>query len=102
MNSKLTNTLKVVALALPLGLAACASTSDLEALAARVDKAQATADEALTKANAAQTTADQASSTSMDASRKADQAVQTANEAKAAADQANERVNRAFKKSMEK
>lgn len=102
MNNKLTSTLKMVALALPLGLAACASTSDLEALATRVDKAQATADEAMSRANAAQTTADQASSTSMDASRKADQAMLTANEAKAAADQANERVDRAFRKSMEK
>jgi murein lipoprotein len=102
MNKKLTSSLKMIALTLPLGLVACASTSDLDALSARVDKAQATADQALSKANAAQTSADQAAASSADASRKSDQAMQTANDAKAAADQANERVDRAFKKSMQK
>lgn len=95
MNNKLTNTLKVVALTLPLGLAACATSGDMEAMSARVDRAQATADEALSKANAAQTTADQASANSM-------QAVQTANDAKATADATDEKLNRAFSKSMEK
>lgn len=102
MNSTLTDILKVFALTLPLGLAACATSSDIKDLSARIDKAQATADEALNKANAAQSTADQATATSMDASRKSDQAVQTANDAKTSADQANEKLNRAFKKSMEK
>lgn len=102
MNNTLMNTLKVVALTVPLGLAACATSNDIKDLSARVDKAQATADEALSRANAAQTTADQAASTSADASRKADQALQTANDAKVTADQANERVNRAFNKAMQK
>lgn len=102
MNSKLTSTLKLIALALPLSLAACATSSDIKDLSARIDKAQATADEALSKANAAQTTADKAAAASMDASRKSDTAVQTANDAKATADQANERVNRAFNKAMQK
>ncbi|HEY0719881.1 MAG TPA: Lpp/OprI family alanine-zipper lipoprotein [Gammaproteobacteria bacterium] len=102
MTTTLRNTLKLVVLTLPLSLAACATTSEMNALSERVDRAQATADEALSKANAAQTTADQAAASSMDASRKADQAAQTANDAKAAADQANEKLNRAFKKSMEK
>jgi len=109
MNSKLMSTLKLVALTLPLGLAACASTSDMQALSARVDKAQATADQAMSKASAAQMTADQASNSAMDATRRSDeamknanQALQTANSAKAGADQANERLNRGFKKSMEK
>jgi len=102
MNDKLMNTLKVIALALPLGLAACATSSDVKDLSARVDKAQATADEALSKANAAQTTADQAAASSAEASRKSDAAAQTANDAKATADQTNEKLNRAFKKSMEK
>ena len=83
-NNTLKNTLKLLVLAVPLGLAACATSNDLNALSERVDKAQATADEALSKATAAQTTADQAATSSMDASRKADAAVQTANDAKAA------------------
>ncbi len=95
MNNKLTRTLKLIALTLPLGLAACATSSQMEALSDRVDKAQATADEALRKANAAQTTADQAAA-------KADQAAQTANDAKTTADQTDEKLNRMFKKSMEK
>lgn len=102
MNNTLTSTLKLIALTLPLSLAACATSSELNALSERVDKAQATADEALSKANAAQTTADQAAATSMDASRKSDQAVQTANDAKATADQTDEKLNRMFKKTMEK
>lgn len=102
MNNTLRNTLKLLVLTVPLGLAACATSNDLNALSARIDKAQATADEALSKANAAQTTADQAAASSADASRKADQAVQTANDAKTTADQANERVNRAFNKAMQK
>ncbi len=102
MNQKLTNVLKLAALTLPLGLAACASTSDMQALSARIDKAQSTADQAMTKASTAQSTADQANSKADQANSKADQAVQTANDAKASADQANEKLNRMFKKSMEK
>ena len=102
MNNKLTNTLKVIVLTLPLGLAACATSSDVKDLTAKVDKAQATADEALSRANAAQNTADQAAASNAEASRKADQAVQTANDAKATAGQTDEKLNRMFKKTMEK
>lgn len=109
MNQKLTNILKLAAVTLPLGLAACASTTDMQTISARVDKAQSTADQAMSKAGTAQSSADQATNkandamrTAEEAMRKADQAVQTANDAKAAADQANEKLNRMFKKSMEK
>ncbi len=88
MNNKLTSTLKLFVLILPLGLAACATSGDIEALSARIDQAQATAD--------------QASASSMEASRKSDEALQTANEAKAIAEQTDEKLNRAFEKSLQK
>ena len=88
MNNKLTGTLKLFALTLPLGLAACATSGDLEALSGRVDQAQATAD--------------QAAASSTEASRKSDEALRTANEAKAIAEQTDEKLNRAFEKSMQK
>ena len=47
--SKFTTALKVTALILPLGLAGCATTSDLSKVAAKADAAQSTANEALAK-----------------------------------------------------
>ena len=88
MNDKLTSNLKLFALTLPLGLAACATSGEMEALSARVDQAQATAN--------------QAAASSMEASRKSDEALKTANEAKAIAEQTDEKLNRAFEKSMQK
>ena len=86
--SKFTTALKVTALILPLGLAGCATTSDLDKVAAKADAAQSTANEALAKANSAQSTADQAMS--------------TANAANQKADEANMKVERMFKKAMMK
>lgn len=88
MNNTLSSTLKLIALTLPLGLTACATSGDIEALSERIDQAQ--------------NTADQAMANSMDASRKSDEALQTANEAKAIAEQTDEKLNRAFAKSMQK
>ncbi|UTV80340.1 Lpp/OprI family alanine-zipper lipoprotein [Acidithiobacillus sp. YTS05] len=100
--SKLTTTLKVAALILPLGLAGCATNSDLAKVASKADAAQSTANEALAKANAAQNTANDALSKANAAQSTADQAMSTANAANQKAEEANEKVERMFKKAMMK
>ena len=100
--SKLSTALKVTALILPLGLAGCATTSDLNKVAAKADAAQSTANEALAKANAAQNTGNEALSKASAAQSTADQAMSTANAANQKAEEANSKVERMFKKSMMK
>jgi uncharacterized protein (DUF3084 family) len=100
--SKLSTALKVTALILPLGLAGCATTSDLNKVAAKADAAQSTANEALAKANAAQNTGNEALSKASAAQSTADQAMSTANAANQKAEEANAKVERMFKKAMMK
>ena len=71
-----------------VGLGACATTSDVDALRAEIQQANDTAGNAAAKADAA--------------GKDAAAAVQTANEAKASADEANSKIDRMFKKSMYK
>jgi len=78
----------VLMLAALIGLAGCATTSDLDALRAEVKQANETANGADAKADAA--------------SKEAAAASQTANEAKASAEEANSKIDRMFKKSMYK
>ncbi len=82
----------VLMLAALLGLAGCATTSDLDKLRtelkADVQQANDTANSAAAKADAA--------------SKEAAAASQTANEAKVSADEANSKIDRMFKKSMYK
>lgn len=75
----------VVALA---GATGCATTGDLDALKAEVDKANSTASQAASDASAAKRDAAAAKAT-------ADQALETANAT-------NEKLDRMFKKSMQK
>ncbi len=75
----------VVALA---GATGCATTGDLDALKAEVDKANSTASQAASDASAAKRDAAAAKAT-------ADQALDTANAT-------NEKLDRMFKKSMQK
>ena len=85
----LRNNCKVVLmLAALVGLAGCATTSDLDAVRAEVKQANDTANSAAAKADAA--------------SKEAAAASQTANEAKVSADEANSKIDRMFKKSMYK
>ena len=100
--SKFTTALKVTALILPLGLAGCATSSDLAKVSAKADAAQSTANEALAKANAAQSTATDALSKANAAQSTADQAMSTDNAANQKAEEANEKVERMFKKAMMK
>jgi len=82
----------VFMLAALLGLAGCATTSDLDTLRtelkADIQQANDTANSAAAKADAA--------------SKEAAAASQTANEAKVSADEANSKIDRMFKKSMYK
>ena len=78
----------VFVLAALIGLAGCATTSDLDALRAEVNQANETANGAAAKADTA--------------SKEAATASQTANEAKASAEEANSKIDRMFKKSMYK
>ena len=71
-----------------VGLAGCATTSDLDSLRAEVQQANETANSAADKADAA--------------SKEAAAASQTADEAKASAEEANSKIDRMFKKSMYK
>ena len=83
-------------------LGGCATTDS-------VTKAQATADQALQKANEANANANAAKATAAQASQKADQANATADAAKSTADSAkaesaatSEKLDRMFKKTMQK
>lgn len=82
----------VLMLAALIGLAGCATTSDLDTLRtelkADIQQANDTANSAAAKADAA--------------SKEAAAASQTANEAKVSADEANSKIDRMFKKSMYK
>lgn len=75
--------------------AGCASNSDVESLRGEISKAQQTADQALSAAQAAQQTADAARSAAADAKA-------TADAAKQSADDANTKIDRSFKKAMYK
>lgn len=78
----------VLTLSALVGLAGCASTSELDTLRAEIREANETAQNAAARADAA--------------SKEAAAASQTANEAKAVAEEANSKVDRMFKKSMYK
>lgn len=60
MRKMLVNGLKLSALLLPMGLAACASTSDLRSVEATANTAKTTAEQANQTANTAQSTANEA------------------------------------------
>lgn len=79
MYKKLSTALKLSALLLPLGLAACATNGDLKRVEATANQAQTTATQANQTANAAQTTANEA--------------IQRANQAQTTANEAMNRVN---------
>jgi len=78
-----------------VGLSACASTGDLEALSKKVDAASAEASAARTEASAAR--AEAAEAKTMAAS-----ATATANEAKAISQDTETKIDRMFKKAMHK
>jgi hypothetical protein len=78
-----------------IGLAGCATTSDLDALRAEVQQANDTANSAAAKADAA-------SKEAAAARQEAAAAMRTADEAKASADEVNSKIDRMFKKSMYK
>ncbi|MFQ5643298.1 MAG: Lpp/OprI family alanine-zipper lipoprotein [Thiogranum sp.] len=78
----------VLAMSVLVGMAGCATTSDIDALRAEVQQANDTANSAAARADAA--------------SREAAAAAQTANEARTSADEANSKIDRMFKKSMYK
>ena len=82
----------VLVLSALVGMAGCATTSDLDSLRdslrAEIQQANDTANSASAKADAA--------------SKEAAAASQTANEAKASAEEANSKIDRMFKKSMYK
>jgi murein lipoprotein len=78
-----------------LGLAGCATTSDLDALRAEVRQANETAQSALARAEAAEKQAAAASG-------EAAAAMQTAEEARAMATETDSKIDRMFKKSMYK
>ncbi len=82
------NAVAALALVLAGGLAGCASTSDLDALRAEVDKANSTANQAAADAAAAK--------------RDAAAARTAAEQARDAAQDTNEKLDRMFKKSMYK
>ncbi|RMD68703.1 MAG: hypothetical protein D6819_08745 [Gammaproteobacteria bacterium] len=87
--------LKVTLLTLPVFLAACASTKDLE-------KVKATADQALRAAEQASQAAGEAKNMAAQASSKADRAMEAAQEAQACCEETNEKIDRMFKRSMYK
>ncbi|HHH44528.1 MAG TPA: hypothetical protein ENK49_10360 [Gammaproteobacteria bacterium] len=78
----------VLMMSVLVGMAGCATTSDLDALRADIQQANDTANSAAARADAA--------------SKEAAAASQTANEARASADEANSKIDRMFKKSMYK
>ena len=78
-----------------LGLTACASTGDLDALRTEVDAANAEASAAKTEASAARAEAAEARALAASASV-------TANEAKATAEDTETKIDRMFKKAMHK
>lgn len=109
MCERVNNVLKLMTLAAVFGLAGCATTIDLNELAAKVSKAQATADDAVNRANAADKKAADADQRATDAGNKASAAEAMAINAKKAADEAmalckqtEEKCNRMFQKSMQK
>jgi murein lipoprotein len=78
-----------------VGLTACASTGDLDALRTEVDAANAEASAARTEASAARAEA-------AEARAMAESATATANEAKAISENTETKIDRMFKKAMHK
>lgn len=88
-------TAKLLALLIVLGLAGCATNSDLDAVRTQVVQANATADAALSAANEAKATAQEAKAIAEDANA-------TAQKANATAETTETKVDRMFKKAMYK
>lgn len=88
-------TAKLLALLIVLGLAGCATNSNLDALKTEVQQANATADAALMAANEAKVTAQEAKAIAQDANT-------TAQNANATAETTESKMDRMFKKAMYK
>ena len=88
-------TVKLLVLLIAIGLAGCASNSDVDAVRALAQQANATAEAALKAANEANGTAQDAKTIAMDANA-------TAQDAKATSATTESKIDRMFKKAMYK
>jgi methyl-accepting chemotaxis protein len=95
MKQAISKIVTVSAVVLALGLAGCASTSDLKKLRKRVDQVEATANQASDRA-------DSAMSSAADANARAAEATGMAEEANACCVSTNEKIGRMFEESQRK